>query len=109
MKRIPSWSLEKVLDILESRTYNNKKCTIFNLLKKAVFLTALACGNRVSEIAALDVTGALAQDLSHLTLAVKPGFMFKNQKMNRSPPNIRIAALESSPTICPVQAIKTWV
>ena len=74
-----------------------------------MFLTALACGNRVSGIAALDVTGALAQDLYHLTLAVKPGFMFKNQKMNRSPPNIRIAALESSPTICPVQAIKAWV
>ena len=82
MKRIPSWSLEKVLQLLESKPYDNQRTTIYKLLRKTVFLTALASGNRVSEIAALDVTGALGRDQSGLTLAVKPGFLFKNQMAN---------------------------
>ena len=45
----------------------------YNLLKKAIFLTALASGNRVSEIAAIDATGALEGVKPILTLSVNTG------------------------------------
>ena len=75
MGRILTWSLDRVLTLLETDKYDNQEALPmpYNLLKKAIFLTALASGNRVSEIAAIDATGALEGVKPILTLSVNTG------------------------------------
>ena len=39
-----------------------------------------------------------------------PGFLFKNQRLNRSPPNIEIVPLETGPIeLCPVNNLATYL
>ena len=59
---------------------------------KTLFLTSLASGNRVSELA------ALRADMVRFTedgvcLAVQPGFLYKNQREGRTPSNIFLPSL----------------
>ena len=103
-KHMPSWSLDKVLDLLVKEKFSN--CSNpFDCLKKAVFLTALASGNRCSELAALNRDSLQFSD-SGLVMAVKPGFIYKNQRLGRCPPNIIIPRLISNEALCPVMAIR---
>ena len=80
MRWVPAWALEKVLILLESEQYNNETGTLYNLLKKNTFLTALASGNSVSELGALHVAGTSGEeDHTVLIFAVRPGFIFKTR------------------------------
>lgn len=81
---------------------------------KTLFLTALATGNRVSELAALSRTAvSIPDNAKKITLPVKPGFLYKNQTMSRTPPNIVIKALlnkDGSPhNLCPIDALRRWL
>ena len=91
-----------------TQTANSK-----NLLMKALFLTALATGNRVSELAALSRASMLVSPTrSQITLPVHPGFLYKNQSISPTPPNIAVKALrEGSPhhRLCPVDALLHWI
>ena len=80
---------------------------------KALFLTALAIGNRVSDLAALSRASILiSPNRSQVSLPVRPGFLYKNQSISRTPPNIVVKVLRdgSSPhRLCPVDALLRWI
>ena len=104
---MPSWSVEKVLRLLQTPKYSSDSCDLFNLLKKALFLTALATGNRVSEIGAMWLP--LRAENSQLRIPVKPGFLYKNQRVGRSPPDIIIKSLPENRSLCPVTALNLYI
>ena len=102
--RIPSWDINKVLDLLQKPKYNKNPPEAFCQLKKTLFLVAMATGNRVSELANVSRNGlgSLRPD-QIVKLCVLPGFLYKNQRLNRTPPNIEVHPLLSEPlAICPV-------
>ena len=87
--RIPSWDLNKVLQLLQSPSYNQNPPDKFRQLKKTLFLIAMATGNRVSEIANTCRTGLInLHPRDTIKLGVVPGFLYKNQHPNRTLPNI---------------------
>ena len=72
---------------------------------------AIATGNRISEIHAItrNGLGSIKENLP-VHLAVKPGFLCKNQKANRSPPNIEVVPLSSGPaSLCPVKNLALYL
>ena len=74
---------------------------ITHQLFKTLFLVALAAGNRVSELAALD--RAAAQFLTNMAvIPVKQGFLFKNQTATHNPPNISFPTLPEDKSLFPV-------
>ena len=100
-----------VLNILTSKEYNCESSNIENLLDKTIFLTALASGNRTSELAATrrDVLQRVDGGTT-FQLAVKPGFLFKNQRIDRVPPNILIKPLiNGDPELCPVRTLSIYL
>jgi integrase len=104
-KSVPSWNLDKVLVLLQNPPFVGQ-LSRRNSLMKTLFLTALACGNRVSELAAIVRSGIIFLDNpTRVVLPVSPGFLFKNQRLNRAPPNIEALAL-GSPNLCPVVCIR---
>lgn len=110
---IPQWDLSKVLDLLKAEAFNTDTCSEASLLMKAVFLVALASGNRVSEIAAMQRTAiAYDREFRGVTLGVKPDFLYKNQRLGRTPPNIYFPSL--LPTgeyhaLCPVYTLRAYI
>ena len=62
--RIPSWDLEKVLDLLSSDKYSSLPLDEFKQLKKTLFLVAIATGNRISEINNMTRSGLKDLDVS---------------------------------------------
>ena len=86
-KLIPAWNPNKVLSMLEQPEFLNHRATPHRLLMKTLFLVALATGNRVSEIAAFTRVGSkILPGSKKAIIAVQPGFLYKNQTLDRSPP-----------------------
>ena len=113
-KLIPAWNPNKVLSMLEQPEFLNHRATPHRLLMKTLFLVALATGNRVSEIAAFTRVGSkILPGSRKAIIAVRPGFLYKNQTMDRSPPNIVIKALldqNLTPNrLCPVDSLRCWL
>ena len=107
VKRIPSWDLVKVLNFLESWD-DNREISTFQLLQKAIFLTALASANRTAELAALD-RSSMRWNQEGVTMAVKPGFLYKNQREGKFPPDIKIRNLPENQKLCPVRALQKYL
>ena len=107
-KLIPQWSLERVFDIFSSQEFNCFNISITNLFLKTLFLVALASGNRISELANLSRIGILYSQES-VTIPVRQTFLFKNEKIGRSPPPIHFPALDSDDQLCPVTHLKTYL
>ena len=108
-RKIPGWSVDSVLTVLSSEEFNLRTASPVNTLIKTLFLTALASGNRVSELAATSRTG-ISLTPSKAILPTSPGFIFKNQSLkNPLPPEIQFPALGRDNTLCPVAALKTYV
>ena len=75
-----------------------------------LFLIAIATGNRSSELASIDRrTISFAPGFKEATLAVVPGFLYKNQSMTRTPPPIVIPALGDGSILCPVEALRLYL
>ena len=113
-KLIPAWNPNKVLSMLEQPEFLNHRATPHRLLMKTLFRVALATGNRVSEIAAFTRVGSkILPGSKKAIIAVRPGFLYKNQTMDRSPPNIVIKALldqDLTPNrLCPVVSLRCWL
>ena len=73
--------------MLEQPEFLNHRATPHHLLMKSLFLVALATGNRVSEIAAFTKVGSkILPGSRKAIITVRPGFLYKNQTMDRSPP-----------------------
>ena len=109
--RIPSWDINKVLILLQSQKYNQFPPDKFCSLKKTLFLVAMATGNRVSELAHIYRTGLdnIQRD-SPVRLCVAPGFLYKNQRLNRTPPDIQVIPLLEGPdSICPVNNLVSYL
>ena len=107
---VPQWSLEQALLVLEQKPALSS-LTLKEIFLLTLFLTALASGNRISELAAIDRKAAsFAPQLASVTLPVAAGFLFKNQSAGRTPPNIVIPELGGDhPVMCPVRAIKLYL
>ena len=99
----PSWDLGAVLTALQCINTTDLKQVFF----KALILTALASGNRVSEIAALDRKGIIFGN-NRITIPVHPQFIFKNQTMERQPPAVSFPGLPSD-NLCPISAINLYI
>ena len=110
---LSTWKPNKVLSMLEQPQFWTLTANSKNLLMKALFLTALATGNRVSELAALSRASMLVSPTrSQITLPVFPGFLYKNQSISRTPPNIVVKALcegSSHHRLYPVDALLHWI
>ena len=107
LKRVPSWSLDKVLELLKTRKYNTESAKSLDLLRKVIFLLALASGNRVSELAAIDASAMRVEENARIIhLPVQAGFRFKNKRLGRCPPDISIKSLvRGSSELCPVKTL----
>ena len=75
---------------------------------KTLFLTSLASGNRVSELAALRADTVRFTE-EGVFLAVHPGFLYKNQREGRTPPNIFLPSLPSDRALCPVRWLSRYM
>ena len=110
-KLVPNWDVSPILEKLASNDFRSETCSLENLLTKSIFLVALATGNRASELAAIDrhAVSFRQQELT-LLLPVRPNFLFKNQTMNRSPPNIQISRFpDVEPELCPVTTLQAYL
>lgn len=107
-KRIPEWSLSTALSQLKVPPFSVLPLSEENSLLKTLFLVCLASGNRVSEIAALD-RSSIRFRMGRAEIPVRAGFLFKNQTLTRSPPNIIFPTLPEDPSLCPVQALKSYI
>ena len=101
----PQWNLTAVLRFYER--IENDTCAPRILLLKTLCLTALASGNRCSELAHLS-RSAVVDNNTRLTLPVIPRFLYKNQTQQRCPPPIIIPHLPGS-TVCPVSTMRTFL
>lgn len=98
------------MDLLESEAFSVNP-TKFLLGKKTAFILAMATGNRVSEIAAIvrNGIGAISSN-SPVRLPIRPGFLYKNQRLGRTPPPIEVHPLVSGPrALCPVRTLKKYL
>ena len=108
---MPQWSIQKVLNLLKAQRFG-RQANILDRLKKTIFLTALATGNRVSEISAMRRHALFFSDkFKKVTIPVAPNFLYKNQVQNRAPPNIEIQALDpkKSHILCPVANLRKYL
>jgi len=108
---IPRWSLRKVLSLLSMPEYNLIRATRHRLLIKTIFLVALASASRVSELAALDRENIIfAPNHEKVIMAVRPGFLYKNETITRTAENVSFPALllpdGSHHALCPVNALR---
>ena len=111
---VPTWNPNKVLSMLEQPQFELHRASSHFLLMKTLFLVALATGNRVSELAAMTRIAVLfTPDKGKVTIPIRPGFLYKNQSLAHSPPNIIIRALlnkdGSHHRLCPVNALHCWL
>ena len=111
-KSIPQWPLQDVLKGLKVMILDGSSHSS-DILMKSLFLTALATGNRASELSSIDNSGInWNRDKNLVTLPVRPGFLFKNQRAHRAPPNIVLKSL-SVPTqdssLCPINSLKIYL
>ena len=83
-------------------------CTLRLAFLKALFLTALASGNRCAELAHFS-RRALVDSGSHFTLGVMPRFLYKNQASGRSPPPVSIPLFRANPALCPVVTLRGYL
>ena len=101
---IPQWNLSAVIQFYEQVDSNT--CSFRLLLLKALCLTALASGNRCSELAHLSRRAIVDQGNS-ITLPLIPRFLYKNQTASRCPPPISFPTFPNS-SVCPVETLRIF-
>lgn len=108
-RHIPQWDINRVLQLLQTEEYEYGSGIRNNILNKGIFILALASGSRTSELSAWYREGILWTDNEAAIIPVRPGFLFKNQRSKRAPPNMIIKPLreeELSHPLCPVRALR---
>lgn len=107
-KKIPKWSLNHALESLQSHQFRTNTASLEKLFLKAIFLTALASGNRVSELAAITRSNA---DISatEIRLTVRQGFLYKNQALDRTPPPITFPCIGPHHQLCPGSTLTEYI
>lgn len=108
-KIVPSWSIDAVIETFSNPPFLMNDISLENLLLKTLFLTALASGNRSSELAATIREGTIiSQD--KVVLPVHRSFLFKNQTANNSlPPIITFPTIGKNNELCPGAFLKLYL
>lgn len=109
-KRSPElrWNLTKVLQFLRQPRFKPSAASEGDLLHKCLLLTALATGNRGAELAAFSREGISYRQDGSVVISVRPGFLYKNQSADRTPPPIVIRPLTRNP-LCPVANLTKYL
>ena len=102
---IPQWNLSAVIRFYER--VDSDTCSFRLLLLKTLCLTALASGNRCSELAHLSRRAIVDQGAS-ITLPLIPRFLYKNQTASRCPPPISFPTFPNS-SVCPVETLRVFL
>ena len=102
---VPQWNLSAVIRFYE--TVDSDTCSFRLLLLKTLCLTALASGNRCSELAHISRRAIVDQGAS-MTLPLIPRFLYKNQTASRCPPPISFPAFPNS-SVCPVETLRVFL
>ena len=102
-----SWSLNRVLDLTSQIAID--QCSFQHLLRKTLFLVALASGARISELAALSREEGFVTFLftGEASLAPHPKFLAKNEDPAYGPNPWTVVPLPHDPSRCPVQCLET--
>ena len=103
---VPQWNLSAVIRFYEQ--VDPLTCSPRLLLFKTLFLTALASGNRCSELALIS-RRAIVDQGSAITLPLLPRFLFKNQTASRCPPPISFPTFPTNPSVCPVETLRVFL
>ena len=109
-----TWSLDRLLDLLQTPRFMDSPAPS-DILLKALFLTAMATGHRVSQLAALLRTHQFMRfghDDSSVTLAPKPLFLAKNERPGHrmSPFLVPAWMTPNGPhPLCPVASLRAYV
>ncbi|KAK8389707.1 hypothetical protein O3P69_009003 [Scylla paramamosain] len=108
-KKIPQWSIDRILDTFSSPDFEIELASPVNLFLKTLFLTALASGNRASELSA-SLRMGLSLTETKAVLPTHPSFLFKNQNpQNPTPPDITFPAIGNAHSLCPVTALRKYL
>ena len=104
-----SWSLGKVLDYASS--IDNESADLKLLLRKSIFLLAMATGARLSELAALtrDPEHVLFKESGEVTLYPDPTFLAKNEDPYKRWDPWNIPPLPEEPSLCPVRCLQAYL
>ena len=108
------WSLGRVLDYLASEEFGEQASAEL-LLRKALFLLALATGLRASQLHAMVRHPAwmvFAPDGSQVSLTPSPRFLAKNERVERNLPPVVVLAWRTSDgshALCPVAALRAYL
>jgi len=106
-KKIPNWSLNHALEFFKTPRFNVRHCSLQDLFYKTLFLTAVASGNRSSELAACARQGISIRP-NKVTIPVRENFLFKNQTASHTPTPISYPALPRH-SLCPVTCLSTYL
>ncbi|XP_068229258.1 uncharacterized protein [Palaemon carinicauda] len=104
-----SWSLNNVLKLASDT--DNESCSYITLLRKTLFLSAMASGARISELAALSRNPENIDFLPTGEVLLTPdrAFLAKNEDpQNRWSP-WKIISLPQDPSLCPVTTLRTFL
>ena len=102
---IPQWNLSAVIRFYE--LVDSDTCSFRLLLLKTLCLTALASGNRCSELAHLSRRAIVDQGTS-ITLPLIPRFLYKNQTASRCPPPNSFPTFPNS-SVCSVETLRVFL
>ena len=103
---LPQWDLTAVLRFYEA--VDAHTAPIRMVFLKALFVTALATGNRCAEMAHFS-RRALVDSGTTLTLWVMPRFLYKIQSSGHSPPPVVVPFFGGNPALCPVLALRSYL
>ena len=108
------WSLEKVLSLLREPEFPSSP-DLFHLLRKALFLVAMASGLRASQLHALTRNPSwlvFAEDGRRVSLAPSPRFLAKNEREGHVLTPLVLRAWmdgDRHHPLCPVEALRRYV
>ena len=104
-----SWSLNKTLHLASS--IDNEVCSFQQLLRKTLFLVALASGARLSEMAALSRDKGYVKSLPSGELSLSPHLKFfaKNEDPQHRWKPWKIVPLPQDSSLCPVQTLQSYL
>ena len=106
-KKVPNWSVNHALEFFKQPRFNNRRASAKDLFLKCIFLTAIASGNRASELSAC-VRGGIVQSGNTISIPVKDKFLYKNQRANSSPNIISFPSLPRQ-ELCPVACLLKYI
>ena len=104
---LPQWDLNEVLRFYDSVDVSS--CPLRLAFLKALFLTALASGNRCVELAHFSRRATVDKG-SSLNFGLKPRFLYKNQASGRTlPPISSMPVFSGNPALCPMVMVWTYM